>query len=265
MNRGVDRSNIFADDRDRKTFLALLDRSTSQVGVTVGAYCLMGNHFHLLVACPTGGLSDFMGRLGARYVQRFNFRHGRDGPLFRSRFTSKLVSDYAYLARLLVYIHRNPWDIGVDPLAWKWSSLRYFLGPQTSPPWLRTEGLRRFVGDPTEHVAALAQQRGLDTPEPNDFFARWSSEMSSAQWQRLLLDLADAAPGLSSPDRRAILLLAAMAKGIDADWLISHLGVSSEGALRTRVSRARAHVSKNHALGLIIDELTSDEPSLDAM
>ena len=102
MNRGVDRGAIFRCDRDRRDWLALLRKAAEATRVQVVVYCQMGNHFHLLVRCPHGGLSDMMQLHGSAYVQRFNHRHGRDGPLMRGRFTSKLVVDERYLAYLPV-------------------------------------------------------------------------------------------------------------------------------------------------------------------
>ena len=89
MNRGVDRMDIFKGETDRRSFIRLFPDAAREAGVEIAAYCLMGNHFHMLLHCPSGGLSSMMWKLGAEYARWFNRRHHRDGPLFRPRFASK--------------------------------------------------------------------------------------------------------------------------------------------------------------------------------
>src|SRR3954468_6564573 len=83
MNRGAARQPIFHTKHDARQFLALVGEATDRFGVEVHAYCLMTNHYHLLLRCPNGGLSQFMHLLGSHYVTYLNSRLDRDGPLFR--------------------------------------------------------------------------------------------------------------------------------------------------------------------------------------
>lgn len=130
MNRGVNRQQIFFGDVDRVEFGRLLAAIHARFGVCTLAYALMGNHYHLLLRTPDGGLSDAMHHLALNYVRRTNARIGRDGPLFRGRFHSIRVTTDAYLAHAARYIHRNPLAIvGVDhPSDHRWSSYRTYLG-----------------------------------------------------------------------------------------------------------------------------------------
>src|SRR5262245_19329101 len=100
----------------------------------------MPNHFHLLVRCPVGALSPFMQSISSGYTKRLNLRLGRDGPIFRSRFRSKLVLDAEYRHLAGRYIHRNPIDLGrCEALdEYRWSSLRYYTGRVAAPTWVET-------------------------------------------------------------------------------------------------------------------------------
>lgn len=150
MNRGADRQSVFMADTDRVDFGRLIGLGHQRHGVEVHAYCLMTNHFHLIVHCPDGGLSEFMHDLTSTYVRHVNDRLGRDGPLFRGRFKSLTVDTDAYLLAATRYIHRNPLDIsGIDAVEdHRWSSHRTYLGFRRRPPWLKTDVvLASFDGD----------------------------------------------------------------------------------------------------------------------
>jgi REP element-mobilizing transposase RayT len=138
MNRGAGRQPVFRSARDRNTFLALLGDAVARFDVEVHAYCLMGNHFHLLVRCPHGGLSSCMQLMTSQYVRYLNRSVGRDGSLFRGRFHSILLTTPEYVDHVGRYIHRNPLDIR-PPVAldqYRWSSFRHFVSGRPAPPWL---------------------------------------------------------------------------------------------------------------------------------
>ena len=115
MNRGSRRWNIFLDDDDRQLFLRLLGQTSERFDVSVIAYALMGNHYHLVLICHGPALSEVMHWLGSRYVVLFNRRHGFDGTLFRSRFSSvEITSDDQLLTTVryvcLLYTSPSPRD-----------------------------------------------------------------------------------------------------------------------------------------------------------
>jgi REP element-mobilizing transposase RayT len=143
MNRGADHQRIFFSTSDGEAFEQLLAEGVQRHGVELHAYCLMPNHFHLLLHCPDGGVSTFMQRVGTLYARRVKFRRSGDGPVFRSRFRSIPLRSFEHVAQVGRYIHRNPTDLSppVDLTTYRWSSLRCYAGVATVPSWLRTTTL----------------------------------------------------------------------------------------------------------------------------
>ena len=113
MNRGRRSEEIFYQRDDYEAFVELLRESSEMWNIRVAAYCLMTNHYHLLVQTPDANLSRSMRHLNGVYTQRYNRRHGCDGQLFRGRYKSILIDADAYLLELVRYIHRNPLDSGL--------------------------------------------------------------------------------------------------------------------------------------------------------
>src|SRR5262249_43813541 len=114
---------IFVDDVDRVMFLRLLARFEDRFRWTRLAYCLMGNHYHLLMRTPNAGLAAGMQRLNGCYAQWFNRRHARTGHLFQGRYGSELVRTDAHLLATARYIEMNPVAAGLcaAPEEWRWS------------------------------------------------------------------------------------------------------------------------------------------------
>lgn len=130
ISRGVEQRIIFTADEDRHFFIALLRDSLRMFGVRLFAYCLMGNHFHLLVSPSAVPLGFPMHALLTRYALYFNRRYERVGHLFENRFKSIPCLDLGYLIQLVAYIHLNPVRAGMvdNPGAWPWSSHGEFIG-----------------------------------------------------------------------------------------------------------------------------------------
>ena len=160
MNRGADRQDVFVHDADYRKFEWLLGDACPQNGVEVHAYCLMTNHFHLLLSCPEAGLSEAMQSLQFRYAQWFNHRYDRDGPrVSRPLHIGARPDVTQQLATVGRYIHRNPLDVvGRDALAsYRWSSLASYLGARSGLEWLHTDELQlAFGGD----VGSIPRVRG---------------------------------------------------------------------------------------------------------
>ena len=136
--RGNGRQAIYLDDTDRRRFLDLLGQEIEQQQWRCYAYCLMDNHYHLLLETPEGNLSRGMRRLNGTYTQAFNRRHERVGHVLQGRFTSILVDKDAYLLELCRYIVLNPVRAKLVRTvhAWPWSSYRATAGRASIPPWL---------------------------------------------------------------------------------------------------------------------------------
>ena len=139
MNRGAGRRTVFPDDDLRRMFLDLLADVHERYDACCHAFCLMGNHYHLLMHTPCAGLARAMRHIDGVYTQRHNRARDTDGPLFRGRYKAQLVEDGEYLWTVSRYIHRNPVEAGLcrNPARYKWSSYRYFsCAGASAPAWL---------------------------------------------------------------------------------------------------------------------------------
>jgi REP element-mobilizing transposase RayT len=146
--RGNARADIFSDDADRQLFLELLGKEIAQQGWQCYAYCLMGNHYHLLIETPAGNLITGMRRFNGVYTQAFNRRHGRVGHVFQGRYKSILVDKDSYGLELCRYIVLNPVRARMvkRPENWAWSSYRATVGAITAPAWLNADWVLEQFG-----------------------------------------------------------------------------------------------------------------------
>jgi putative transposase len=146
--RGNDRQAIFADDADCSAFLIVLASIVARYRVRCHAYCLMGNHYHLLLETPAGNLSGAMRQLNGVYTQRFNRRHERCGHVLQGRFGAQLVDGHAYLHEVCRYIVLNPVRAGLTshPRDWRWSSFRATAGEGPVPGFLTVDWVRALSG-----------------------------------------------------------------------------------------------------------------------
>jgi REP element-mobilizing transposase RayT len=151
-SRGDRQEPIFDDDRDRTAFLNILGDVVSRFRWQCYAYCLMGNHYHLMIETPQGNLTKGMRQLNGVFTQWSNRRHQRSGHLFQGRYKAILVDRDSYFLELARYIVLNPVRAAMvkQPQQWAWSSYGAMAGKSTAPAWLTTEvllgefGKRRF-------------------------------------------------------------------------------------------------------------------------
>ena len=108
MIRGIDRQLIFEDSEDYLRFLDIVQECRKLCDFKLYAYCLMGNHVHLLLRVQNEGLETIFKRIGGRYVYYYNVKYQRNGHLFQDRFKSEPVDDDAYFLTVLRYVHQNP-------------------------------------------------------------------------------------------------------------------------------------------------------------
>ena len=242
MNQGVDRNDVFLGDTDRLTFERLLGQLTDEHGATIAAYCLMGNHYHLVARADDGGISAGMQQLSSSYTRTVNDRAERVGPLFRGRFTSVTIDCDAQLIATVAYVHRNPID--VVPMsaleAYRWSSYGAYLGRRPAPPWLDTSMVSSLltVEEHRRHVADGLGPAQLTEPEV------------------VLAAVAQVVPPDSRPGRIATLLAAAHA-GYGTDDLVRCFGSPSPSAARMALSRARRTVEQSPELAAIVNAVES--------
>ncbi len=160
-SRGSNRQAIFELDGDRIDFLRCLERAVARHELGCLGYCLMTNHYHLLVRTPDGRLSTAMRELNGRYAFRFNRRNERDAHLFKNRFGAVLQESHEQFLRSVRYVARNPLEKGLcaRPEEWRWSSHRALVGLDVTPPFLNVEELLLYVADVS--VDAVARYREL--------------------------------------------------------------------------------------------------------
>lgn len=145
MNRGKSRQLIYHDRRYYQAFLETLAEAEERFDAVFHAYCLMPNHYHLLIETPSANLGRIMRHINGVYTQRYNRMKKTDGPLFRGRYKAILIDEDAYLLNLSRYIHRNPIE-SKPPLVsnlgdWPWSSYPVYINKSTAPNWLTCDSI----------------------------------------------------------------------------------------------------------------------------
>jgi len=142
-SRGNARKKIYFDDEDRNRFLEVLSGVVKRYKWLVHSYCLMPNHYHLLVETPEANLSLGMRQLNGVYTQAFNRRHRRVGHVLQGRFKAILVEKEEYLLELSRYVVLNPVKCRLvqNPEDWEWSSYRAMVGLTRKPEYLETDWL----------------------------------------------------------------------------------------------------------------------------
>jgi REP element-mobilizing transposase RayT len=167
--RGNRRQAIWRDDGDRRYFLAILAKLVRQLEWVCHAYCLMPNHFHLLLETRLPNLSAGMQRLNGAYAHSFNWRHGLDGHVFQGRFGSRLVDGNHHLVELSRYIVRNPIRARLceDAHEWPWSSFGAAAGLAPRPAFLTLDlVLAQFGSEPA--AAARNYAAFVAAPRPGE-------------------------------------------------------------------------------------------------
>jgi REP element-mobilizing transposase RayT len=169
-SRGDRQEAIFEDDQDRTAFLNVLGELISRFRWRCHAYCLMGNHYHLMIETPEGNLTKGMRQLNGVFTQWSNRRHKRSGHVFQGRYKAILVDRDSYFLELARYIVLNPVRAAMvkHPNQWKWSSYGATSGSATAPAWLTTEDL----------LAEFAKRRAAARRKYREFVAEGMGEES---------------------------------------------------------------------------------------
>jgi REP element-mobilizing transposase RayT len=186
LSRGDHREAIFCDDRDRVDFLCTLGRACEKTGWQVHAYCLMTNHFHLVVETPRANLVEGMKWLLGTYTLRFNRRHQHWGHLFGGRYKAQLIDGRSrgYFRRACDYVHLNPVRAKIVKPAQKleafpWSSYPAYRRPRWRPCWLRVErllgehGLNEDTARSRREFGRIMSVIRLDPGDQTDLRTTW--------------------------------------------------------------------------------------------
>ncbi|MGA9276479.1 transposase [Ilumatobacter sp.] len=267
MNRGSGRRRVFWSDDERAAFVDLLSELDDRFGVEIHAYCLMGNHYHLLVRSASGRLSEAMCWLGSRFTRLVNWQRGVDGAIFRGRFHAVAVQREPHLVWLFRYINANPIDLGwQQPLAeYPWSGLAASLGMAAgSPDWVRTDAVTSFFGrDPgrlerfveqARDPGRLNQERLIDDVVQEDI-------MDALQTARL------AGPAVNTETEvRAAHTHLAIEAGVAAHHIDTVVHLEPESAARSieRARRRCSGIGPTHDLVARAKSILAFERDLDA-
>ncbi|MBF0217542.1 MAG: transposase [Candidatus Omnitrophica bacterium] len=153
-SRGNEKKDIFYSPRDKDKFLEIISSSHDKFKIILHSFCLMTNHYHLLIETTKANLSKCMQFINSAYTNYFNKKRARYGHLFQHRYTGILVEEESYLIRLSRYLHLNPVraKMSKKPEDFKWSSYKYFLNNKEFPDFLDIDRtLRFFDNDPLRY------------------------------------------------------------------------------------------------------------------
>lgn len=167
MARGNNKMNIFLDDQDRTKFLAVLASVVSRYALSCIAYCLMRNHYHLVVRTAIANLSAAVRQLNGVYAQWWNYRHRRVGHVTQGRFKAQVIQEEGYLLQACRYVALNPVRAGLVTGArdWTWSSYAATIGAVPPSPFLDCQVLLAHFGPPNETARAM-YERFVESPSP---------------------------------------------------------------------------------------------------
>lgn len=165
--RGNARAAIFVDDDDRRLFLAELAKTAERLDWWLWAYCLMGNHYHLVLETAQPTLARGMRDVNGNYSQAFNRRHGRVGHVFQGRYRSILLDKEGYLPQVVRYVVMNPVKAGLvhRPEDWYWSSFLSTAGIAEAQPRLAAgRVLALFDSDPDRAPRTFVRMLSCESP-----------------------------------------------------------------------------------------------------
>lgn len=140
-SRGNERKSIYQTNRDYERFISYLESATERYGANIHCFCLMTNHYHLLLETPRGNLQSILHHINTGYTNYFNAKKRRSGHLFQGRYRAILVEKDLYALELSRYIHLNPVRAGIikDPLQYPWSSYPPYCSKQSNWDWLQRD------------------------------------------------------------------------------------------------------------------------------
>jgi putative transposase len=162
-SRGNEKKAVFKDEKDREIFLDILSQVDKLYNWLCHAYCLMNNHYHLIIETPDGNLSAGMRQLNGVYTQAFNKRHNRVGHLFQGRYKAILIQKDSHLLEACRYVVLNPVRAKAvkKPNQWKWSSYQATAGIGKPHPCLTTEWILNQFGS-TRRIAENAYRKFVE-------------------------------------------------------------------------------------------------------
>lgn len=166
INRGVEQRVVFKEDEDYEYFIELLCLQAKNYGIIIHNYCLMSNHYHLLIEIKHENLSKFMRQVNSNYAIYFNKKYRRLGHLWQGRFKSWYVTDEAYLYTLILYIEQNPIKANMVKTVeeYPYSSAHIFLNQNYTDECLNNAWITQNYQGDTEAIKAFLES-SVDTTQ----------------------------------------------------------------------------------------------------
>ncbi len=165
MNRGIKGENIFGDKKAKAYFLSILDEKSEKQRIRIFGYCIMRNHYHIVLQNSSGKLSEFMKQLNGQYGIYYRKRMGGKGYVFQGRFESTLIQDDRYMEMALLYVLLNPVRKGIvqDPWNYEWSSIGQYFA-RTKPAFIDTELVEELFKEKKALKGLLVEWAERDLP-----------------------------------------------------------------------------------------------------
>jgi REP element-mobilizing transposase RayT len=162
MNRGINGETIFKADKHKTIFLDVLADKVDKFRMRLFAYCIMDNHYHLLLENASGRMSDFFRNLNTQYAFYYRKQTGGKGYVFQNRYVSTIIQDDAYLKQAIVYVLQNPVQAGIvdNFRKYPWSSAKAYF-QKTRLPWLDGEFVQGLFGS-QNNLASSVQMDGSE-------------------------------------------------------------------------------------------------------
>lgn len=239
MNRGVRGEDIFRTDHDRRLFMRLAVKTSKKYEIRVLGYCLMPNHFHLVLDCPSGNLSAMMRDLSGRYARAFNRSYGLRGALFGQRFHSVLIETDNQLLATSRYVDRNPLELKIRIDNYPWSGFHQAVSGDTTG-LAQPQGVLELAGGRKQYQAFV------EAPLPSDRFhirdGTRNVKLTTFLQPVDVVDLVQQESGartLRSAQRQATAVIALDALLLDPTEVAEVLRLPTVASVRAAARRAR--------------------------
>lgn len=176
-SRGNERKDIFKSEKDKEKFLNYLEGAKEKFEIVVHAYCLLSNHYHLIIETPYANLSKCMQYINSSYTTYYNVKRNRHGHLFQGRYKGILIEVDEYLKVLSRYIHLNPIKAGMEKRLgeYEWSSYHYYIEKKKLPVFLKTQHVLDYFGGSKVRYRKYVEEGVLkDIANPLEKINQWN-------------------------------------------------------------------------------------------
>ncbi len=250
MNRGASRRRIFQTDEQRAYFLTLLSHTSERFDADWHAYCLMDNHYHLMLHTPAGNLQRIMRHINGVYTQYYNRCEGKDGALFKGRYKAILVDAESYWPQLSRYIHRNPLEAGIveDLGDYFWSSYPAYTKARKAPDWLSMAYILQAVNQKSGRMAYKRYVAAGTDEETARFYSRNSQSSVHGNESFLQRALKGRVPTIDLPEIKRLRGRITIDRVIRAT--ATHCGVTQVEIKRSRRGRGVRSPARSIAMYL---------------